>query len=120
MVKETKAKVSKASSNADLKHTKRAKYVEPRWQFVKYATHRGYYSALTRKGTKFYHVLWFGNGFPISCIKVPLSEAKYFYTLGPVDSAVQSWARFKRSVEWTKAASAMFSEAEAYVKQGGM
>ena len=92
---------------------------EAKFQYIRFATHRGWYAGLARRGTKFIHVLWFGNGYPLSVVKLGHEEARYFETLGPIDQGVQSWAKFKRSVSWTKQAERLYSEAEAYVKGGG-
>lgn len=100
----------------------KAKYVEPKWRYIRYATKlHGWHSCLALKGTKFWSIMWFnGAQYGVSVGKLGHEEAKYFETLGPVDQGVQSWAKYKRYMPWTKQAEAMMVKAEAYVKAGGV
>ena len=99
----------------------KVKYVEPKWQYVRYATKlHGWFAGVTCKGSKFYRIIWWnGTSYGLSVTKLPLEEARHFETLGPADEGIQKMARFKGKVPWTKAASSLFTEAEAYVKKGG-
>ena len=87
-----------------------------KFSYVKYSTHRGHYAALAFKGRTQYSLVWLGNGFPVSLLKVPFSEAKYFYTLGTLEEGVASWAKKSRTLPWTKEALTLFKRAQKEVK----